>query len=532
MNQLPPVEQHDASFEFTVREHYERVLHSPHFDASTRSREIFRYIVNVALSGHSESLGQSAIAKAVFHRDNNFDAILDPIVRVQMGRLRRSLERYYLLAGDNDSLRIEIPKGTYAPVFVGTSTIPTVNAELIADLQLESITLTEVAPDWPTIVIQAFDTSADEAGVFDHLKDQLAMELNRYGGVHVARGRDMARVNLKLQSLVRFELRGAIRKMADGHLVGARLIDRATGEEVWSDEYLADSKANRGPHSIDDVARSIAARIGAEYGVIVRILARERRARPDMTGAFSAILRCNHFLLSRQAAELVPSMKALERLTACEPEVSVGWTYLARLYVLNYSCELSDVQTPIEKAISYAYQGVALDPTSIRGRCVLAKALLVKGEVEAARDEIEQALRLNSDSLAYRELSGWLLALAGDWERGMRLMRDAAERNPFCLPYVKHGLWADHLRRGEFDKAYIAALEYCGSIFYWRELMSVSCLGLLGRRSEAEAGVMELLQLKPDFAQCGQRLIGYYIKSVDLRERIVEGFGKAGLVLR
>jgi tetratricopeptide (TPR) repeat protein len=515
-----------------VREHYDRLLHSVHFDASTRSREIFRYIVNEALSGRSESLGQTIIAKAVFHRGEDFDAILDPIVRVQMGRLRRSLERYYLLVGDIDSLRIEIPKGSYAPVFLEPPTKHTANAELMADVRRESVAQTEVAPDWPTVVIHAFDTHPAAEAESVHLKDQLAMELNRYDGVHVARGSDIARLDLKQQSSVRFELLGAVRTMPDGYLIGARLIDRATGEEVWSDEYLASSTAGRGSCSIDDAARSIAARIGAEYGVIIRLLARERRARPDMTGAFSAILRCNHFLLSRQVGELVPTMRVVERLTLCEPEVSIGWTYLARLYVLNYSCELSDVPTPIEKAISYASQGVALDPTSIRGRCVLAKALLVKGEVEAARDEIEQALRLNSESLAFRELSGWLLALAGDWDRGMGLMRDAAERNPFCLPYVKHGLWADYLRRSEFEKAYISALEYCGSIFVWREMMIASCLGLLGRSNEAEASVMELLQVKPDFAQCGRRLIGYYIKSADLRQRIVEGLGNAGLILR
>ena len=75
-----------------------------------------------------------------------------------------------------------------------------------------------------------------------------------------------------------------------------------------------------------------------------------------------------------------------------------------------------------------------------------------EGELQAARDEIEQALRLNPDSLAYREIIGWLMALSGDWERGMALMRDAMERNPYCLPHVKHGLWADHLRRGEFEQ--------------------------------------------------------------------------------
>ena len=53
----------------------------------------------------------------MFGRKDDFDALLDPIVRIQAGRLRRSLERYYLLAGKEDPIRIDLPKGTYVPTF-------------------------------------------------------------------------------------------------------------------------------------------------------------------------------------------------------------------------------------------------------------------------------------------------------------------------------------------------------------------------------------------------------------------------------
>ena len=101
-----------------VRSHLERVLRSPHFDGSTRSREFLRYVVEEVLAGRGGYLKQAAIAVEVFGRKPDFDAVIDPIVRVQAGRLRRSLERYYLLSGNLDALRIELPKGSYAPVFV------------------------------------------------------------------------------------------------------------------------------------------------------------------------------------------------------------------------------------------------------------------------------------------------------------------------------------------------------------------------------------------------------------------------------
>jgi hypothetical protein len=50
---------------------------------------------------------------------------------------------------------------------------------------------------------------------------------------------------------------------------------------------------------------------------------------------------------------------------------------------------------------------------------------LVKREVDGAKDELQKTVRFNSDSLAPREELGWLMALAGDWEGGMALIRDA-----------------------------------------------------------------------------------------------------------
>ena len=49
--------------------------------------------------------------------ETTFDAVVDPIVRNPAGRLRRSLERYYLLSGKHDPVQIALPRGTYVPTF-------------------------------------------------------------------------------------------------------------------------------------------------------------------------------------------------------------------------------------------------------------------------------------------------------------------------------------------------------------------------------------------------------------------------------
>jgi len=502
-----------------VRAHLERVLHSPHFDGSTRSREFLRYVVEEVLAGRSAYLKQAAIAVEVFGRNPDFDAVIDPIVRVQAGRLRRSLERYYLLSGDADPMRIELTKGSYAPMFVERS-VP---------LQTRS-TATSVQ-EWPTVEVFRFATRSDaEAAAAASLREELTAELCRYGIVHVTRQRTASASGLHPH--IRFELQGSALEGHASPVFACRLVDCATGQQVWADEFHTEPRAGRWSGNAAEIGRVIAARIGAEHGALTRLLAGEHAARGFPSGDnFSAIARCQHFMFSHQVGALLPAIEALQQLTSRAPEIELGWTSLARLYLMNHAFELSGMFTPVEIAIGCANQSVLLEPGSARTRCLMARALLIKGELAAARREVDHALRLNSDSLAHREEIGWLMALTGDFDAGVPLMRDALARNPYCQPCVSHGLWADAMRRRDFDAAYAAALEYRDPNFFWRELMLASSLGQLGRLEEAGASGLELIRAKPQFHHRGRRLIAHFIKSDELRAVIVDGLHRAGVAV-
>jgi len=97
--------------------HVEQVISSTDFDASRRSKEFLRFIADEALAGRIENVTESAIAAHVFGRGDDFDPILDPIVRIHAGCLRRSLDRYYALPGREGEVRIDLPRGTFLPVF-------------------------------------------------------------------------------------------------------------------------------------------------------------------------------------------------------------------------------------------------------------------------------------------------------------------------------------------------------------------------------------------------------------------------------
>lgn len=500
-------------FESAVRDHCDQLLCSPHFDASERSRQFLQFVIAEALAGRGDSLNQTSIAMAVFGRDSTFDAVMDPIVRVQAGRLRRSLERFYLLTGSTNSFRIELAKGKYAPSFVEAA---------VEDFSEPTLDVHE-PDDRPMILVPSFETTSSvDADSAARLNEELALELSRYGTVRVICKRDLGDVQPVVAP--RFELRGSLRRTGKDCTVRASLIDKKSSIQLWGDEFHAIAPSGQWPRNLGDIGRVIAARVACEHGIVPRQVMSESGVQP-----MRAIQRSRHFVYSGQADEVIPAIHALQRLTVCEPENARGWIKLARLRLANYAYELTDLPTPIEATIGFAYQGVMLDPMGARAACVLVSALLVKGELEAAREIAWQTLRHNGDSFVHREALGCLLAMSGDWDRGMEVVRDTASRNPCCLAYVQHALWADCLRRGEADKAYVAALEYRDVSGFWPQLMVASCLGNLGRLDEARVSVAELLAAKPQFASTGRRLVGHFIKPSDLSALIFDGLAKAGL---
>jgi adenylate cyclase len=100
-----------------VRAQLDRIVASPDFVVPERARKFLRYVVEEALAGRADHIKAYTIAVDVFGRNETFDSQSDPVVRIEAGRLRRALERYYLTAGRADPIVIGIPKGGYVPTF-------------------------------------------------------------------------------------------------------------------------------------------------------------------------------------------------------------------------------------------------------------------------------------------------------------------------------------------------------------------------------------------------------------------------------
>ena len=99
----------------TVRRQIDKIARSEPFVRSRRLIRFLRLVVDSKLARKTSGLKEYVIGVNVFDRPGSFDPRLDPIVRVEAGRLRAKLREYYDTEGLADPVRITLPKQTYAP---------------------------------------------------------------------------------------------------------------------------------------------------------------------------------------------------------------------------------------------------------------------------------------------------------------------------------------------------------------------------------------------------------------------------------
>ncbi len=95
----------------------ERVLASVPLKRATRLREMLAYIGQRALEGGCDQIREQEIGTAVFGRPDSYDTGVDNIVRVNATELRKRLDSYFETEGLAEPVIMEIPRGSYVPVF-------------------------------------------------------------------------------------------------------------------------------------------------------------------------------------------------------------------------------------------------------------------------------------------------------------------------------------------------------------------------------------------------------------------------------
>ncbi len=121
-NQARPAS--DAPSAEVIQSQLERILGSAHFRYSLRLSRFLSFVVATTLAGKADCIKAYTIATQALGRGTDFDPQNDPIVRVEAGRLRQALTRYYAKDGHDDPVLIDLPRGTYVPNFRTRTSAP------------------------------------------------------------------------------------------------------------------------------------------------------------------------------------------------------------------------------------------------------------------------------------------------------------------------------------------------------------------------------------------------------------------------
>jgi adenylate cyclase len=521
----PYAEQDAPLIPKNIKRQLHRILASAEFQATAQQRKFLRFIVSETLAGKAREIKAFTVATRVFGRRKDFDQATDPIVSIQANKLRRALERYYLVAGRQDQIRIDLPKGSYVPTF---------KIQPLGEPDIVAPRVEDRAGGWPSALIQPFKNLTGDAKqdfLVEGLATELAIELARYQDIVVLIRRAGDNDSSHREPVARFQVKGSVRKDSNLIKVAVQLIDTKTNRQSWGDCYQYDQDAAQLIAFQEEVSQVIAAKIAGEHGIISKTLSIESRHKPPTNlKTYEAILRYYQFDSILSPENYFRALEALKHATVIEPECGQVWSMLARLYWTNYTLEFFNVEeTPLEEAVAFAETGVRLDPANQRVRSVLAFVRFLSNEIPIALAETERALALNPHSLFFMDNIGYLFTLLGEWDRGPALIRKAIKLNPYYRHFAHYGLWLDFFRQEQYEQAYTETFNLRAPWIFWESLCRAATLGQLGRLRQGRQAAEELLNLKPEFPTHGRVLIGHYIKFEEIAGRVINGLHKVGL---
>jgi len=520
-----------------IRDQVDRILGHPEFQATDKMRSFLRFVVEETLSGRKHRLKGYTIATHVFGRGDDFDAAQDPIVSIQAGRLRRALERYYLVAGGRDPIVIDIPKGRYIPKFVAQAVDR--RAPDRAGWGMEG-PVPDV-PTGPTVAVAPLENltrNPEQQFLTVGLTNELVTELHRVQDIVVIpcdRAPNTAEQPIDGAdpggpTNARFVLRGSVRTDPKNVKVSMQLTDEVNGRQLWAEAYSHPLEAGRLIATQEEIARSVVAAIASEYGIIARRLAAESRKKPPAElDTYEAMLRYYTHQIEPSPESGRGCLVALQRAAEREPEYGPVWSGLATLHCQLYTMDVPGFGESLDTALRFARRGVSLEPGSQLGRLILAYASYLADDSDAFEQESETALALNPNSPYTRGTIGYFHAMRGEFARGLPMLERAMAVNP-CHPHWFHAGHVIHLLfQRDFEGA-LAELEKHDPFFtFWLPVAFGATLGNLGRIDEARVYLQQVEEQKPDFAARARQLLPRSLKIDSVIDDLIEGLRRAGL---
>ncbi len=575
-----------------VRDQVQRILDSPSFEASDRRRRFLGYVVDELLAGRADRLKGYSIATAVFDRDDSFDPQTDPVVRLEARRLRRGLEHYYLTAGRDDPIRIEIPKGGYAPTCErrvsaladlspapaapGPSDAPPPTAgrvrirrhwrattslaillSALAGLAVMTawLWLTHVAAG-PNVASQAQDLQLAGPAVavvpFDDLSgtergrlfaggltQDLIASLLRFQDLRVyevpGSGQGRAAPGGRGQQLeIRYEIKGSVRLTSDRIRLAVQLLEAGSGRYLWSETYDRRLTSEDVFAVQAELAAELAGHLAEPYGVVHKVSADLfRRHRPETLAAYECVLQVFAYRRTFSQELYRSARECLDETVRRDPSYPDGWAMLAFAHLDEYRWygfgPLHGQRVALDQALAAAQRARDLDPDNVTSLSAYAAVQYYRGQFAEAESAQRRAVALNPNNPEILAQLGWRLAFARDWDAGISLVRQATRQSMLHSGWYYMILAFDSYRRGDYQAA-LADMNQAGELdFFGGAALVAMCQAELGNQKAARRALDRAIALDPTLATDPRGAYRLHHVPESLIDKFIDGLRKAGL---
>jgi TolB-like protein len=464
----------------SILQHLEKILKSGVFARSERMKRFLRFAVEKAVSGNGQELKEYSIALAAFDKPEGFDPRLDPIVRVEAGRLRSKLLEYYAEEGRSDPIRISMSKSSYQPTFeknsIGAAAAIPASPEFSLTGASEaghSVPLCGpqpcgAMPEETTVAVLPLtdlSPSKDQGYFCDGLTEEIVSALSRARGLKViARTSTMQFKDeaVDIRQIGRFLdagsiLEGSVRKAGKRLRISAQLINVADGCHIWSEVY--DRKTDDVLAVQEEISRAIARALKSE--LVESALERQPKYKPRNLKAYELYLRGRYHWDKRSREHIRKGITHLEQVVDIEPQFGLAHAGLAASYAsLAWlgALKSDEARTKIMEASRRALHH---DDSVSQAHCSM-------GFVKAAFDwdwngaeaEFQRAIQLDSQSAtAYHWYAVFCLAPQLRLPEAMLEIETAEKLVPASVPIRVHHGWTLYLQR-RYDVA-LEVLRTC-----------------------------------------------------------------------
>jgi TolB-like protein len=519
-----------------IREQLSRVLNSAPFKRSAVLSRFLEFIVTETLKGNELTLKEYVIAVSVLNKSPEFNPQLNGIVRIHANRLRKLLDEYYQRDGLEDSIEISIPTGRYIPCFKNrnindqSTSGNKHNSEKISD----SLEVIESKPTVAVLPLTYFQENKRLDVVCSVLCHDLTAELSKFPEIGVITNYSTQCALEKTPDIeklisnlgVDFLITGCCVLEDDRIRVSAELNDCREHKLLWAESYYLEDLETDWVRGYKKVIQKITAMTGGFFGMIYRNTLNAHV--PVNYDCLYAIYWHNRYHNQFTEEAFMETLSAIEKGLIKSPDNALLLALKAELY-LNILVMIPDPDKDyLRLGTDLVKKAISRDTTCQHAYQVYAWSnLLNHDQIEIYRS-IEKCLSLNPNNPMYLGQMGFGYICAGDYEKGMDLMSESINLNPFYTWNLNLGFAFYFIHSGDFEEALLWAEKVDRRKFLWDPLMRASILGLLEEKEAASKALAEVLAICPNFEKYAEQMVNAFLFDRNLTQNIANGLQFAG----